>query len=73
MVTATLQATVDALTAEDRSSLMDYLAMTTDVPDLGLTPEQLATLERRDTEMDTNPAVRMSLDEFKEWVKKELL
>ena len=47
--------------------------MTNDAPDLGLTPEQVAVLARRDADMDSNPSVRMSLEDLKAWLKKELL
>jgi putative addiction module component (TIGR02574 family) len=64
MVTTALRETVDALSAEDRVSLLEYLERTTDFGDTTLTEEQLALLDRRDAEMDANPELGVSEDEF---------
>ena len=64
MVTAALRETVDALSVEDQVSLMEYLERIVGVDDAELTDEQLATLDRRDTEMDANPTLGVSKEEF---------
>jgi len=64
MVTAALRETVDALSAEERVSLLEYLERTTDVDTMTLTEEQLAVLERRDAEMDADPSLGVFEDEF---------
>jgi len=64
MVTAALRETVDALSVEDQVSLMEYLERIVGVDDVELTDEQLATLDRRAAEMDANPTLGVSRDEF---------
>ena len=64
MVTAALRETVDALSVEDQVSLMEYLERTVGIDDAELTDEHLATLDRRAAEMDTDPTLGMSKDEF---------
>ena len=63
MVSQTLQQTVDALSVEDRVSLLEYLERTTDFGDV-LTDDQLATITRRDEEMDADPSLGISEREF---------
>jgi putative addiction module component (TIGR02574 family) len=64
MVTSGLRETVDALSAEDRVSLLEYLERTTDFGDAELTDEQLTMLDRRDAEMDANPELGVPEGEF---------
>jgi len=64
MVSPTIYEAVDALSVEDRMSLLEYLERTVGVDDMTLTDEQLATLDRRDAEMDADPALGVSEDEF---------
>ena len=69
MVTATLQATIDALNTEERISLLEYLERTTDIQEVILTDEQIAILEERALQMDTDPSVKRSKAEFIDWLK----
>jgi len=64
MVSAALRETVDALSGEDRVSLLEYLERTTDRGGDDLTAEQLATVARRDAEMDSDPSIGLTADEF---------
>lgn len=45
-------------------SLVEYIERTTDLGDDTLTDEELATLDRRDAEMDANPSIGLSRDEL---------
>ena len=64
MVTTALREAVDALSFEDRVSLLEYLERTTDFSDTELTEEELATLDRRNAEMDADPSFGVSEEEF---------
>ena len=64
MVNVTLQRTVDALSMEDRASLLEYLERTSNFSDTTLTEEQLAIIAGRDAEMEANPSIGISEDEF---------
>ena len=64
MVTAAFLETVDALSVEDQVSLLEYLERVVGASDADLTDEQLATLDRRDAEMDADPSLGVSRDEF---------
>ena len=64
MVSSALYEAVDALSIEDRVSLLEYLERTIGVDDMTLTDEQLATLDRRDAEMDADPTLGVTEDEF---------
>ena len=64
MVTLPLQETIDGLSVEDRVGLLEYLERTTDFGDATLTDEQLATIARRDAEMDADPSIGLSEQEF---------
>ena len=64
MVTAALRETVDALSAEERFSSLEYLERTTDFGDTTLTDEQLALLDQRDAAMDADPELGVSEDVF---------
>ena len=64
MVTPALREIVDALSTEDRVSLLEYLERTTDLGSVTLTDEQLAVIARRDAEMDADPSIGVSEDEF---------
>ena len=61
---AALLEAVDALSFEDRVSLLEYLERTTNFTDIELSEEELATLDRRNAEMDADPALAISEDEF---------
>jgi len=63
MVGVALQQAVDALSLEDRVSLLEYLERTTDFGDAP-TAQQLLTLGRRDSEMDADPSIGLSEAEF---------
>jgi len=64
MVTAALRETVDALSVEERMSLVEHIERTTDLSDGTLTDEELATLDRRDAEMGADPTLGVSEDEL---------
>ena len=64
MVSLTLQQTINELSIEDRADLLEYLERTTDFGDTTLTSEQLATIARRDAEMDIDPSIGLSEHEF---------
>ena len=64
MVTRALQEIVDALSVEDRVSLLEYLERTTDLDGMTLTDKQLAVIDRRNAEMDADPSLGVSEDEF---------
>jgi len=64
MVSSALRETVDALSAEDQVSLLEYLERIVGVDDVELSDEQLATLDRRDAEMDVDPSLGVSRNEF---------
>ncbi|MDR0783588.1 MAG: hypothetical protein LBE83_07520 [Propionibacteriaceae bacterium] len=64
MVSQTLQRTVDALSVEDRVGLLEYLERTTAFTDTVLTEDQLAMIARRDAEMDADPLLGVSEEEF---------
>jgi len=56
MVSTALRETVDALSVDERVSLLEYLERTTDFPDEMLTDEQIAMLDRRAAEMKADPS-----------------
>jgi len=64
MVTAALRETVDALSAEEQASLLEHLERVVGAVDADLTDEQLATVDRRNQEMDADPTLSVSEDEF---------
>jgi len=64
MVTAALRETVDALSVEERISLLEYIERTTDLGDDSLTDEELVTLDRRDAELEADPSIGLSSDEL---------
>ena len=64
MVTMELREAVDALSVEDQLSLLEYLERIVSVGDEPLTDEQLATVCRRDAEMDADPTLGISEEEF---------
>jgi len=64
MVNLTLQRTIDSLSMEDRASLLEYLERTSNFNDTTLTEAQLAVIASRDAEMDANPSIGVSEDEF---------
>ncbi|MCL2470409.1 MAG: addiction module protein [Propionibacteriaceae bacterium] len=73
MVSTELRETVDALSVEERISLMEYLESTIDdFDDDPLTDKQLATLDRRNAEMDANPSMGISEEEFFRQVRARL-
>jgi len=73
MVSLALQQTIDALSIEERISLLEYLERTTDIGDMTLTDDQLAELERRDAQMDADPGIGIPGDEFIERLKAKWL
>jgi len=64
MVAMELREVIDALSAEDQLSLLEYLERIVSVGDEPLTNEQLATVCRRDAEMDADPTLGISEEEF---------
>lgn len=64
MVSTALRETVDALSVEDQVSLLEYLERVVGAGEVNLTDEQLATLDRRNAEMDADPTLGVSEDEF---------
>ena len=64
MVTAALRETVDALGVDEQVSLLEYLDRIVGVDDTELTDEQLATLDRRDANMDADPSLGIPRDEI---------
>jgi len=64
MVSAALRETVDALSVEEQVSLLEYLERVVGAGDADLTNEQLATVRRRDAEMDAVPSLGVSEEEF---------
>ncbi|MGV9769428.1 addiction module protein [Microbacterium sp. NPDC003461] len=63
MVTPGLKATVDRLTPDERRDLLHYLEQTVD-DQFELTREQIAELERRDSELTDGRADSVGIDEF---------
>jgi len=64
MVSTALRETVDALSADERVSLLEYLERTTDFSDVTLTDEQVALLDARAAEMDSDPSLGVSGEQF---------
>jgi putative addiction module component (TIGR02574 family) len=64
MVSPALQEMVDALGAEDRLSLIEYLMLTTDPTDEAITLAQIDVLARRDAELEADPSIGVTRDEF---------
>ena len=73
MVTTAIREAVDALSAEERVSLLEYLERTTNTDDVLLTDEAIAVLDRRDAEMDADPSIGIPADEFFRQVRAEFL
>ena len=72
MVTTELREVVDALSVEERFSLLEYIERTTDVGDIALTEEELAILDRRDAEMDAVPSIGIPADELFRRIRSRL-
>ena len=64
MFSEALRETVDALSPDEQASLLEYLERVVGVDDMKLTDEQLATIDRRDAEMDADQSLGVSRDEF---------
>lgn len=65
MVSGVLQATVDALSFEERAELADYITETLDPADFRLTSEQEEILSRRIASMEADPSMGLPWSEIK--------
>ncbi len=64
MVTPALQETLGSLSLSERVDVINFLQRTlVPAPD-GLTEQQMATVRRRDAEMDADPSIGLTWDEL---------
>ncbi|MCL1906554.1 MAG: hypothetical protein FWG08_01335 [Propionibacteriaceae bacterium] len=57
---------------EESISLLEYLEQVISLEDSPLSEEQLAMLDRRDAEMDADPSIGMTKEEFFELLRDSL-
>jgi|CXWJ01.1.fsa_nt_gi hypothetical protein len=65
MVSQTLKAAVDALSADERRELLTYLELTVDVDDIVVAERDIAVWRQRRAELENGTSVAVSGDEFR--------
>ena len=73
MIDTLIRETVDALSADEKVSLLEYLERATATTDFPLSDDALALLDRRAAEMAADPSIGIPEDEFCKQVRARQL